>query len=227
MTDFFFVTGTDSGVGKTFCTVALAWALMQTGRRVAVMKPVAAGAERTPEGLRNDDAQALIAASNVSAPYEIVNPYCLPLAASPHIAAAEAGVTIDVARLARCATRLGAGADVLLIEGAGGWLAPISERETMADVARALGAPILLVVGLRLGCLNHALLTRAAIRATGLGLAGWIANHLDPEMIRVEANIATLESRLDAPLLARIPHGTSAQAAVAALADAVQRPPFR
>lgn len=191
------------------------------------MKPVAAGAERTPEGLRNDDARALIAASNVSAPYEIVNPCCLPLAASPHIAAAEAGVTIDVAQLARCATRLATGADVLLIEGAGGWLAPISERETMADVARALGAPVLLVVGLRLGCLNHALLTRAAIRATGLGFAGWIANHLDAEMIRVEANIATLESRLDAPLLARIPHGASAEAAVAALADAVQRPPFR
>ena len=194
-----FVAGTDTGVGKTFVGAGLVAAAVRDGRRVAVMKPIAAGAEQTPAGWRNEDALALMAAAGTTAPYADVNPYCLPDPVSPHIAAAAAGVEIEVARLRDAATRLATDVDWLLVEGAGGWRAPIGEHETMADVARALALPVLLVVGLRLGCLSHAQLAHAAIRADGLRFAGWIGNQVDPAMAHTAENIAWLTRAIGEP----------------------------
>jgi dethiobiotin synthetase len=207
MSRILFVTGTDTEVGKTWCSVRLVEGLVRTGRHVSVMKPVACGTEPTAEGPRNGDALALQAAANVPSPYELVNPYCLALPASPHLAAAAEGVTIEVDHLVCCATKLAQQADLLVVEGAGGWLAPISDGGTMADIAVALAAQVIVVVGLRLGCLSHALLTVAAVQASGLGLAGWIANHIDPQFPQAAANVATLERRIAAPLLGVVPYG--------------------
>lgn len=200
-----FVTGTDTGVGKTLVSAALTRALVARGLRVAVMKPVASGSDLTPEGPRNSDALALMAATNVPVSYDVVNPYCFLPPISPHIAAREAGVTIDLALLRSRFQSLAAASDCVIVEGAGGWLAPISDTATMADLAAALSLPVLLVVGLRLGCLNHALLTRESLAARGVAFAGWIANGIDPKLDRPAENLATLTARLDEPPLARIP----------------------
>lgn len=200
-----FVTGTDTGVGKTVVSAALTRALVARGLRVAVMKPVASGSDPTPEGLRNSDALTLMAASNAPAPYEIVNPYCFLPPISPHIAAREAGVTIDLALLRSRFESLAAASDCVIVEGAGGWLAPIGDTASMADLAAALCLPVLLVVGLRLGCLNHALLTRDSFATRGAAPAGWIANAVDPHFERAEENLATLTARLGEPPLARVP----------------------
>ncbi len=203
-----FITGTDTGVGKTLVAVSLTRALVARGLRVAVMKPVAAGTVKTPEGEYNEDALELLAASNVKASYQDVNPWLLRTAASPHLAAHADGVTIRHERIAAAYGRLSAASDVVLVEGAGGWLAPISGTETMADVAQKLALPVLLVVGLRLGCLNHALLTRDAVRARGLRFAGWIANRLQSEMPFANANVDTLSARFGMAPLAVVPVGT-------------------
>jgi dethiobiotin synthetase len=207
-----FIAGTDTGVGKTFVARLLVHALARSGRRIAVMKPVAAGAVRTAEGLRNDDALALMGAANVDAAYECVNPYCLEIPASPHIAAHAAAVRIDIGRIVRCFEALAASADYVVVEGAGGWLAPVSESQSMADVARALGLPVLLVVGMKLGCLNHAQLTARAVRADGQALAAWIANGIDPGFAYANENLATLRRLLGCNPLAVLPHGLNAQA---------------
>ncbi len=206
----FFIAGTDTEVGKTRAAVSVTRALAREGLRVAAMKPVAAGAVLTVDGLRNSDAASLAAAASVAAAYELVNPYCLAAPVSPHIAAAEAGICIDIGRIVHCFRELASRADCVVVEGAGGWLAPIGERETMADVARALDLPVILTVGLRLGCLSHALLSAQAIEASGLRLAGWIANHIDPALERVPENVATLERLLGRPPLAVVPHAASA-----------------
>ena len=205
-----FITGTDTGVGKTRIACALVRALAAQGVRVAVMKPVAAGADLTPEGYRNSDALELISASNVPAPYEMVNPICVPLPASPHIAAKEAGIVIDLAVIRQQFEQLKARSDLVIVEGAGGWLAPIGDDDTMADIAKALSLPVILVVGLRLGCLNHALLSRRAIEADGLKLGGWIANHVQPHFERADENIATLQRHFAAPPLAIEPFNAAA-----------------
>jgi len=214
-----FIAGTDTEVGKTYVATALVRALVRSGQRVGVMKPVAAGAEATPDGLRNDDALALMKAANVPAPYAAVNPFCLSVPTSPHIAARMAGIRIDLAAIQQQYLTLinGPGIDVVAVEGAGGWYAPISETETMADVATALQLPVLLVVGLRLGCLNHALLTAQAIEAAGLPLAGWIANHVQPHFEHAGENISLLERRLHAPLLESVAFNASAFGSVTAL----------
>jgi dethiobiotin synthetase len=214
-----FIAGTDTGVGKTYVACSLVRALVREGMRVAVMKPVAAGAEVTPEGLRNADALELARAANVTNAYERVNPFCLPLAASPHIAARTAGISIDLAAIQREFDGLSrpADVDVVAVEGAGGWLAPISDTRTMADVALALHLPVLLVVGLRLGCLNHALLTAQAIAASGLSLSGWIANHVQPQFEHAAENIALLEKRLPAPLLESVAFDATPFASVPAV----------
>ncbi len=196
----FFITGTDTGVGKTVVAAALTRALVRGGRRVAVMKPVASGAELTPAGPRNADALALIAAANVSAPYDWVNPYCFLPAIAPHIAAQECGVEVDLEAIGARLRALAGSADCVVAEGAGGWLAPLTPRATMADLALTLQLPVILVVGLRLGCLNHALLTRESIRAHGASFAGWVANGIDPAMERISENLATLTRRLGEPL---------------------------
>ena len=202
-----FITGTDTGVGKTLVSVALTRALVARGLRVAVMKPVAAGAIDTPLGPRNDDALELSGASNVEAAYHEVNPCLLALPASPHLAARHAGVSIRAEPILSAQRRLSARADFLIVEGAGGWLAPISAVETMGDLAGKLALPVVLVVGLRLGCLNHALLTRAAIRSQGLPFAGWIANRMDREMPLADANIDTLASRFGVSPLGTVSSG--------------------
>lgn len=214
-----FIAGTDTGIGKTFVAAGLAAALAQDGRRVAVMKPVAAGALATADGPRNEDALALIAAAGSSAAYGDVNPVCLPDPVSPHLAAARAGLRIELAPLRAAAARLAADADFLLVEGAGGWRAPIGDDTTMADVARALGLPVLVVVGLRLGCLNHAQLTLEAIRTDGMRLAGWIGNVIEPGMSGLEANIEWLSRRIGEPF-ALVPRANSGEPVPASLRDA-------
>jgi dethiobiotin synthetase len=201
----FFVTGTDTGVGKTLVTVALIRALVERGVRTAAMKPVAAGTIETPQGPRNDDALELLAASNVKSTYEDVNPWLLSIPASPHLAARHDGVSIGVDKIVTAYGRLAATSDIVMVEGAGGWLAPISSVATMADIAEKLALPVVLVVGMRLGCLNHALLTREAIRARGLPFAGWIANRMQSEMALVDANIDSLASRFGAAPLGIVP----------------------
>jgi dethiobiotin synthetase len=201
-----FIAGTDTGIGKTRAAVAVVRALVRRGLRVAVMKPVAAGAIFTAAGPRNEDALALIDAANVAADYALVNPYCLGAPISPHLAAAEEGVSIDRRRVAHAFASLAQRAQCVVVEGAGGWLAPIGERESMADLAGTLALPVLLVVGLKLGCLSHAQLTARVIETDGLRLAGWIANHLDPTFERMSENLATLERLLGTPPLAFMPH---------------------
>jgi dethiobiotin synthetase len=194
-----FVTGTDTGVGKTVVAAALIRALVRGGFAVAGMKPVASGAELTPAGLRSADALALIAAANVAAAYERVNPYCFAPPIAPHIAAREAGVVIDVARVRASFDALARCADCVVVEGVGGWATPIGAGQTMGDVACALGLPVVLVVALRLGCLNHALLTARALAADGARLAGWVGNSIAPDFERKAANIAELELLLKEP----------------------------
>ncbi len=203
----FFISGTDTGVGKTHVAVALTRAFATRGFRVAAMKPVAAGARETAEGQRNDDAAELQAAANVAASYDDVNPWLLRLAASPHLAARAEGLSITHDRIIAAYQRLASQAEVVIVEGAGGWLAPISARETMADVAQRLDLPVVLVVGLRLGCLNHALLTRESIRAQRARFGGWIANSLQPELPFARENIETLAARFQSDPLAVVPFG--------------------
>src|SRR5512146_1104936 len=201
----FFVTGTDTGVGKTVAAAALTRAMVARGLRVAVMKPIASGSDPTPQGPRNSDALTLMAAANVPAPYEAVNPYCFLPPISPHIAAREAGIAIDLGHLRSRFDSLASSAECVIVEGAGGWLAPISDGASMADLAAALSLPVILVVGLRLGCLNHALLTRESVTARGAAFAGWIANAIDAHFDRPGENLATLATRLGEPPLAHIP----------------------
>lgn len=201
-----FVTGTDTGAGKTLVACGLVRGLRALGARVEVMKPIASGAARTPEGLRNGDALALIEAAATPSPYALVNPYCFEPAISPHIAAKEAMIEIDIGTIRGHCDALSRRADWVVIEGAGGWLAPVSERYAMADLALALEAPVALVVGLRLGCLNHAQLTRLAVAMRGVPFAGWIANEADPAMERRPENLASLERWLGEPALAVVRH---------------------
>lgn len=208
----FFITGTDTGVGKTRVACALLHAYATRGLRVIGMKPVAAGAQRSNGVWMNEDVEALLAASNVAAPRELVNPYCFEPPIAPHIAASLAKIVIKNKYLQECHQRLSALADVVVVEGAGGFCVPLNEKETSADLARDLALPVVLVVGMRLGCLNHALLTAEAIRARGLRLAGWVANHIDPAMARADDNVAALQARLHAPLLARLMFDETADA---------------
>ncbi len=202
-----FITGTDTGVGKTHVACALTAALAGRGRRVAGMKPVASGARRTPAGLRHADAERLLAAGNVAVPYETVNPYCFEPAVAPHLAAEDAGIEMRLQTILDAAARLrAAGAESLVVEGAGGWRVPIGPRQTMSDVAQALGLPVLLVVGLRLGCLNHARLTLEAIRRDDAPFAGWVANACDATMEYRARTVDALTRLLEAPPLAVFPH---------------------
>jgi dethiobiotin synthetase len=199
MTLGWFIAGTDTGIGKTRCAVALLHALRATHPRCVGMKPVAAGLDANGD---NDDVLALAVAGTQAVPRAWQNPYALPAAVSPHIAAAQAGVAIDLDVITAAYRQLAAEADAVVVEGAGGLLVPLSAQENGGDLAQALGLPIVLVVGLRLGCLNHALLTRDAIRQRGLRLAGWVCNRLDPAMPAQDENLAYLAEQLPAPRLA-------------------------
>lgn len=214
----FFVTGTDTGVGKTLVTAALLRRLREAGLTVAGMKPIAAGAIDGPEGRANEDALLLQAESSLRHPYATVNPWLFEPAIAPHIAADEAGIAIDTARIAAAHDTLRTGADVVLAEGAGGFLVPLDAHRSCAEIPALLSMEVILVVGLRLGCLNHALLTVEAIVARGLALAGWVGNHIDPGFARFDANVATLGARIPAPCLGIVPHMARADVATAAAA---------
>jgi dethiobiotin synthetase len=214
----FFVTGTDTGVGKTLVTAALLRRLRDAGVAVAGMKPVAAGAADGPEGRANADALLLQAESSVRHPYATVNPWLFEPAIAPHIAAAEAGLSIDTGRIVAAHERLRAGAEVVLAEGAGGFLVPLDAKRSCAELPGLLGMEVLLVVGLRLGCLNHALLTAEAIAARGLAFSGWVGNSIDPDFPRRDANLATLTARLAAPCLGIVPWMTEPDVGKAAAA---------
>jgi len=205
-----FITGTDTGIGKTWVASALIRHLVAEGYRVAGMKPVASGCADTGAGLRNDDALSLIAASNVKLPYAVVNPFAYEPAIAPHIAARQAGRLIDINRIARLAQTIAA--DYLIIEGVGGWCVPLGEDCLLTELAKATADEIIIIVGMRLGCINHALLTAAQVNRDGLSLKGWIANHVDPDMPVQSENIATLQALMPCPLLAVLPwNDTSGQ----------------
>jgi dethiobiotin synthetase len=209
-----FVTGTDTGVGKTLVACGLLRFLRTEGHSAAGFKPVAAGARSTQQGLRNEDAEALLAESTPGLGYAEVNPYCLEPPIAPHLAARAAGLVIDTAVLDAAHEQLARRHDWVVVEGAGGWAVPLNERESCADWVGARDWPVLLVVGMRLGCLNHALL---AAQAIGGQLAGWVANVLPPAMPELEGNLESLRARLPAPLLAVVPAGADAGRAAASL----------
>ena len=200
-----FVTGTDTGVGKTVASAALLHRLHAAGLRAVGMMPVASGCERTADCWRNDDALRLQAASDPRPAYDDINPYALEAATAPQLAARAMGVRVELAPLMDAYARLSAQCGAVVVEGVGGWAAPLGDGLDQCELPRALALPVVLVVGLRLGCLNHALLTAEAVRARGLRLAGWVANRIDSTMSSVEDNIATLSARLDAPMWADVP----------------------
>ena len=202
----YFITGTDTDCGKTEITLGVIRRLQQQGLRVAGMKPVAAGAEESAEGARNGDALRIAAAASVPAAYSDINPYLFAPPIAPHIAAQQAGVAICFDTIAQAYGRLAAPVDRVVVEGAGGWQVPLGEEGSIGDLARHLRLPVLLVVGLKLGCLNHALLSVESIEANDCRLAGWVANTLDPAMAQQSANIATLQRMIGAPLLGVVPH---------------------
>lgn len=201
-----FVTGTDTEVGKTVASSALLQAANLAGYRTAGYKPVASGSEMTAEGLRNGDALALQANSAVALNYQQVNPYVFAEPTSPHIVSADEGRPIELAQLSAGLRHLEQRADWVLIEGAGGWFTPLSEQHTFADWVQQEQLPVILVVGIKLGCINHALLTAQAIKQAGLSLVGWIANDVNPPGRRHQEYLATLRRMLPAPLLGEIPH---------------------
>jgi len=194
----YFITGTDTGVGKTLVSCALLHGLAAQGKRVVGFKPVAAGCD---DADHNADALALRAASNVQASYGQINPYCFALAIAPHLAARHSGVAIDFMRILASYRELAAQADEVIVEGVGGFCVPLNAQQDSADLAAELGLPVILVVGMRLGCLNHALLTLRAIAERELECAGWVANVLDDSMSALQENIGALRERIKAPLL--------------------------
>ena len=196
-----FVTGTDTGIGKTYCSCLLLRKLQQENYTAVGMKPVASGATETKAGLRNEDALLLQGASSISLPYKEINPYVFSSPIAPHIAAKDAGIIIKCDLIKACYKKLQQQADWVVVEGVGGWQVPINATQTMADVATLLGLPVILVVGMRLGCLNHTLLTAQCIRASGLQIAGWLANPVKKIFPRVEENVSFLTQYLDAPCL--------------------------
>lgn len=205
MREDYFVVGTDTGIGKTHATCALLHALAARHARVCGMKPIASGGVQTADGFTNEDSIAHRAASTVRVPPSLDNPILLPEPLSPHLSAARAGTAISFDVVLNAVDELKQRTDALVVEGAGGFLVPLSDAQTGADLAVALEMPLVLVVGMRLGCLNHAMLTAEAIRARGLALAGWIANRVDPDFLCPDENLAYLRSHLGAPLLADLP----------------------
>ncbi|KAF1686644.1 dethiobiotin synthase [Pseudoxanthomonas broegbernensis] len=206
VTDRLYVTGTDTGAGKTLASCTLLHALRARGLRAVGMKPVASGCARTPQGWRNEDALALQAASHPSPAYDDLNPFALPEPLAPELAARAAGVEVALPPLLGAFERLRAQADVVVVEGVGGWAAPLAVDLDQCDLVRALRLPVVLVVGMRLGCLNHARLSAAAIAADGGALVGWIASEVDPGMACRRENLELLSARLSAPCLGHLPY---------------------
>jgi dethiobiotin synthetase len=221
-----FITGTDTGVGKTEVACALLRAARRLGAKAVGMKPVAAGARRVRSGWVNTDVRDLIEASAVRVPKRLCNPYLFAAPIAPHLAAESARIRIDLQRLSFAYKELARRADAVIVEGAGGFLVPLNERAHMGDWVQRLRLPVVLVVGMRLGCLSHALLTAEAIERRGLHLAGWVANRVDPAMRRYADNVRALRERLPAPLWAEIPHLANKQTRHAAIDRALARAPL-
>ena len=211
-----FVTGTDTEIGKTLVSSAILHKLVAGGVRACGMKPVAAGAEMVDGELHNDDADRLIAAGNVHLPRNITTPYMLREACAPHIAAAHEGVAIEAVPIIAAYAEIAAASDAVVVEGVGGFRVPFSDDFDSAQLAEQLNLPVILVVGLRLGCISHTLLTLEAIISRNLVLAGWVVNEIDPDMLFADENVAALAQRIPAPLLGRIPYLEQATAAEAA-----------
>ncbi len=206
-----FITGTDTGCGKTYVTALLIRAIAIQGLQVAGMKPVATGAVKLQDKLIHEDDQILLDASNVVLEQKLRNSYLFTPACSPHIAATEANEPIRLDKILNAYNLCKTATDYLVVEGVGGWRAPLSASESVADLAASLKLPIVLVVGVKLGCINHAILTAEAIKASGLSFLGWVANVLDPLMYDPDGNISYLESKIDSPLLMRFDHGGDPQ----------------
>ncbi len=206
----YFITGTDTGVGKTWATLALMKAMQNKGKVVAGMKPVACGCKETRDGLRNDDAVKILQQSSKrpsqTLDYKTVNPYAFEQAVAPHIAAGLAGVKIDIEKIADDFYLLKEGADCVLVEGIGGWCVPLGSEDMLADLVKRLDLQVILIIGLRLGCINHALSTVRAIQADGVNLCGWMTSQLDPDYAFLEETMMTLQARISAPLLGNLPH---------------------
>ena len=209
MSDYF-ITGTDTGVGKTWVTLALMKALQDKGKVVVGMKPVASGCQKTSAGLRNDDAVKILQQSSKrpsqTLDYKTVNPYAFEQAVAPHIAAGLAGVKIDIEKMADDFYLLKEDADCVLVEGIGGWCVPLGSEDMLADLVKRLDLQVILIIGLRLGCINHALSTVRAIQADGVNLCGWMTSQLDPDYAFLEETMMTLQARISAPLLGNLPH---------------------
>ena len=219
----FFLTGTDTSIGKTTVACALLQAANQQGLTTLGIKPIASGCEQTPDGLRNSDALLLQQYSSLKLPYQEVNPIALLEPLSPHLAAKQAGRRLTMNQLVGYTrATLTHRPQFAIIEGAGGWRVPISDREMLSSLPKELKLPVILVVGMRLGCLNHAVLTAEAIKHDGLVLAGWVANVIDPNMAELEANIATLKQRLSTPCLGVVPY--QAQIDIVQLASCLTLP---
>ena len=216
-----FIAGTDTGIGKTHVACALLHALRAVGHHACGMKPVASGCMETPAGLRNDDALALQAASSDAPAYALINPVALRDPLSPHLAAAHAGLSIALPPLRAAFEALSASHRRVVVEGVGGWLVPLAPGLFASDIAVQWKLPVLLVVGLRLGCLNHALLSARAVAADGCQLLGWIGNRIDPQMLAAEENLASLRALLPAPCLGVLPHGVAPASAAVLLHAAV------
>lgn len=199
-----FVTGTDTDAGKTVISAAIIEKLKQQGLRVAGMKPVASGSDLTKHGLRNDDAIKLMTAANVELPYDVVNPYTFAPAIAPHIAADQVNISVELTELKRCFNLIQQQADAVVVEGAGGWFVPLNQQHMIADFAVSLQLPVVLVVGIKLGCINHALLSINAIKQSGLTIRGWVANSVEPSEQAAEI-IATLKQHIEAPCLGEVP----------------------
>jgi len=200
----FLITDTDTEIGKTWCSLALIQYFKNQGVSVAGMKPVATGCRNTEQGLRNDDAEQLLNLSGLNLPYDLVNPYTFVPPLSPHIAAAQVGQTIQLDKIIQAYQLLSAQADSIIVEGIGGWRVPLNETQSIKDVVQLTELKVILVVGIRLGCINHGLLTAEAIVRDGCNLVGWIANIIDPDF-SAQSSIDTLKSRIKAPLLGQLP----------------------
>ena len=220
MSSGYFITGTDTGCGKTELTLSLMQLLQTGGRSVLGMKPVASGAQPSVDGLRNEDAQRIQQQCSIPVPYALINPFGFAPPIAPHLAAEQAGVEIDFSQIVDSYKQLSAIADMVVVEGVGGWRVPLGSPGDLSDLARDIALPVLLVVAVRLGCINHALLTVESIHAKGLILAGWIANIMEPEMLELHANLATLRQAIDAPCIGVVPHMQQVStAAIAACLD--------
>ncbi|MCW8825477.1 MAG: dethiobiotin synthase [Gammaproteobacteria bacterium] len=205
MANGFFITGTDTGIGKSWCSAALIWKLQQQGFNVAGMKPIASGCVETAEGLKNEDALLLQQFSSQPIPYSEINPYAFKPAIAPHIAAEQADICINLESIKQNFDVISSRFDFTIVEGVGGWLVPLNDQQSVADLATTLGLPVIMVVGIRLGCINHALLTAQQIQQSGCQLVGWIANTTDVEMKEIQRNIETIDAMVDAPLLGTTP----------------------